>query len=105
MTKKIIIASIATAAALSMSGCAVSPHTGGVIKDQIAPMNATTSTKATKTGRSDECKSILGLVASGDCSVANAKKNGGITNVSSVDFESHNILGVIHTGVTIVKGN
>ena len=41
----------------------------------------------TKEGRAC-AKSVLALVASGDASIETAAKNGGITNVTSVDHET-----------------
>ena len=104
MIKSLTLASVVAAAAL-MSGCAATPGAGAIYANQKSPITATTNAAATKTGVSDKCTSILGLIATGDCSIENAKKNGGITNVSSVDYDRTNILGLIHTGSTIVKGN
>ena len=41
----------------------------------------------------------------GDASIATAKKNGGITTVSSVDEKIESILGIITTYTTTVRGN
>ena len=57
-----------------------------------------------KTGTSDECKSILGLVAEGDCSIASAKKNGHISKVSTVDWKGTNLFGLIYKGHTVITG-
>ena len=50
------------------------------------------------------CESILGLIATGDCSVKAAALNGGITNVSSVSVKQKNILGVYAKYTTVVTG-
>jgi len=93
------------AVALLATGCAVRPTAGMLYTDVEVPVNATSnSAKNVITGESDKCKSILGLVATGNCSVENAKANSGITNVISVDYKSNNILGIIHTGKTIITG-
>jgi len=56
----------------------------------------------TKTGKA--CmKSILGLAASGDASIAAAKANGNIAKVSTVDYEVDNLLGIYGTYCTVVK--
>lgn len=103
--KNLIISSLVAAAALTMTGCAAHPGAGALFVDQSAPVTATANSKSTKTGISEECTSILGLVAMGDCTIENAKKNGGITAVTSVDTKRSNILGIIHTGKTVVTGN
>ncbi len=64
---------------------------------------ATTATAASKEGKAC-AQSILGWVATGDASVDTAKKNGGITEVSSVDHTAHNILGIVGEWCTVVKG-
>jgi hypothetical protein len=51
-----------------------------------------------------ECESILGLIATGDCSIEQAKKNGRITKVQYVDYKVKNILGVYATYQTVVQG-
>ena len=45
------------------------------------------------------------IIATGDGSVATAKKEGGITNVASIDVEVSNILGFIGEYCTVVRGN
>jgi hypothetical protein len=47
----------------------------------------------------------LGLWAEGDASIDTAKKNGGITTVSSVDAKVDSILGIVTTYTTTVRGN
>ena len=47
----------------------------------------------------------LALWAEGDASIDAAKKNGGITTVSSVDVKVDSILGIITTFTTTVRGN
>jgi hypothetical protein len=50
-------------------------------------------------------QSILGLVAQGDASIAAAAKAGGITNVTTVDHYTRNMLGVIGDFCTVVRGS
>ncbi len=104
MIKKLTLAS-AVAATVLMTGCSVSPMAGALYTKQQVPVTTSSNATGSKTGVSDKCVSILGLVAQGDCSIANAKKNGGITKVSSVDFKHTNLLGIINTGRTVVHGN
>ena len=91
---------------LAVSGCAyaASPVLGGLYTKVSGPVNATSSQAGNKTGR--VCaSSILGIIATGDASIDAAKKAGGITSVTSVDFESTSILGLYATFCTIVHGN
>jgi hypothetical protein len=49
--------------------------------------------------------SILGLVTTGDASVATAAKAGGITKVGSIDHEHTNLLGIYATYCINVTGD
>jgi hypothetical protein len=66
---------------------------GSLYTELKLPVSATAN-QGKKQGTA-ECKSVLSLVATGDCSIDAAKKNGGITKVSHVDWEAKNILGLI----------
>lgn len=76
----------------------------GVIYTNAADPIAATASGGSRTGTA-EATSYLGLVAVGDSSIEAAKKNGGITSVSSVDTHRKNILGVVTSYTTTVKGN
>ena len=102
--KKILL--ISSTVALLSTGCAIRPTQALVYTDAISPSAATNvSSSTTKIGVSDECTNILGLIATGDCSISSAKKNGNISAVSTVDWKGTNILGIYSTGRTIVTGN
>lgn len=107
MKKLSLLVSTVVASAL-FSGCAVTPTTGFLYQNVEvagnAPVIAETKAAA-KTGESDTCVSILGLIATGNCSIENAKKNGSITNVSTVDHKRTSILGIISKGNTYITGN
>ncbi len=105
MNRVTIFSTLIVGATIVMSGCAVTPNAGAFYVNQVQPIHATTNTSTCKTGISEKCTSFLGLFATGDCSIENAKANGHITNVTSVDYQRLNILGIFHTGETIVKGN
>jgi uncharacterized protein YcfL len=101
--KKILILTSITA--LLFAGCAFRPTQALVYTDSVAPSHATNvSADAIKVGESDKCTNILGIIATGDCSIASAKKNGNISTVSTVDWKGTNILGFYSTGRTIVTG-
>lgn len=98
-----LLVGLVVAAAL-LSGCASSFPIGGIFTDVTIPVTATGNVgKGAKTGEAG-CTSILSLVATGDCSIAAAKRNGGITKVYSVDWKANNILGIIGNYKVIVIG-
>jgi hypothetical protein len=106
MKKTLALATLSAAAALTFSGCAMTvgaPATGFILTNAKGPGMAATPHKIAKTGTT-QCQSILGLVASGDCSISTAAKNGGITKVATVDFDVSNILGLFATTTVIVTG-
>jgi len=49
--------------------------------------------------------SVLALVATGDASIDAAKRDGGITNVSTVNYEVSNVLGIYGKYCTVVQGS
>lgn len=103
--KRVITFLSVLACAGVLSGCAmgtVQPVTGVIFTDMTGPASATTASAA-RTGTAT-CKSILGAVAMGDCSIDAAKKNGGITTVASVDYKTRSIFGIIAEVTTIVRG-
>ena len=105
MKMTIPLITVTAVMALNLTGCAAHPGAGALFTNNKAPITVTSNAAATKTGTSDTCTSILGLLATGDCSIASAKKNGGIKNVSTVDYERNNILGIVHSGKTDITGN
>lgn len=95
---------VALIAAGMLAGCATSVPLGGLYTELKLPIAATSNNgKSTKTGTA-ECMSVLGLVATGDCSIEAAKKNGGITKVNHIDWDARNILGIIGNYKTVVHG-
>lgn len=95
---------VAFSAAMMLAGCATSVPVGFLYTDMKLPQGATSNSgKTVKTGTA-ECMSVLSLVATGDCSIEAAKKNGGITKVNHVDWDAKNILGIIGNFKTIVYG-
>ena len=94
----------AVCAVFMFLGCATMIPIGTLYTKAKLPMMVTSNSGASlKTGVS-QCTSILGLIALGDCSIATAKKNGGITKVYSVDWDVKNILGIYGTYKVIVRG-
>ncbi|MGE8781505.1 TRL-like family protein [Leptospira terpstrae] len=50
-------------------------------------------------------KSYLGLLALGDASVETSQKNGNIKEITSIEIESYNFLGIYAKLCTVTKGN
>lgn len=93
------------ALAIVATGCALGGGrvNGSWYKDAIEAGGATSET-GSKSG--EACaSSILGIIATGDASVAAAKKAGNISKVSSFDHKDFNILGLYATTCTVVHGN
>jgi len=87
-----------------LSGCATSYPMGMLFTEVTLPAGATSNVdKGSKTGTA-ECISVLSLVATGDCSIAAAKKDGRITKVTHVDWYARNILGIIGNYKVMVHG-
>jgi len=94
----------AVCAVFVLLGCATMIPIGTLYTDQKLPIMVTSNGGTSpKTGVS-ECTSMFALIALGDCSIATAKKNGGITKVYSVDGEAKNFLGIYGTYKLIVTG-
>ena len=103
MMKKLSIAALAGGAIL-FSGCAMQPTHAMIYSSTKTPVTATATQVGSKIGKSDTCTNILGIIATGDCSVTSAVKKGKITKISTVDWEGSNILGIIAEGRTVVTG-
>lgn len=103
--KKILLSSAYVAMISILGGCAMArgPVTGLWYADTHSSVAATSNQAGNRVG--EACaNSILGLVATGDASIEAARRNGGITMISSVDEKASNILGVYATYCTIVRG-
>jgi len=89
----------------TVMGCAATsaPVSGMIFTNVTAPVTATGNTGAEKEGKGS-CVSILGLFAFGDCSIATAAKEAGITKIRSVDHSSTSVLSFFASYTVIVKG-
>ncbi len=93
--------------ALGTSGCAIAVGGNGFAFGAIysgykSPGQVGTAQPA-KIG--EACaSSILGWIATGDASIEEAKRAGGITQIAHVDHEQFSVLGVYATTCTIVHG-
>ena len=103
---KKLLSAIAITAAVALTGCATSTPVGSLytqVKLPVAVTEAKAASTKLKVGKA-ECKSLLGLVATGDASIDTAAKNAGITVIHHVDWEAENILGIIGTYRCVVYG-
>ncbi len=102
------------AALIVVTGCAPvfngSAYPVGLLYSDVEAPHVATLLEADgedKTGskRGEACASgVLGLVAWGDASVDAAKKQGGITDVHTVEHARSNILIFYYKGCTVVTG-
>jgi len=91
--------------AVMLNGCAT-PYPMGMIYTEVkAPVSATNGGMTySKTGIA-KATSILGLVATGDCSIKAAAAAGGIRTIKYVDYDAKNILGIFGEYTTTVYGD
>lgn len=91
--------------AVWLGGCAVaaSPTNGVLLTNVKGPINANEGTDTSKEGKSC-AKNILGLVALGDASIEAAKKDGGISKITTVDHTTSRILGLYAQFCTVAYG-
>lgn len=105
MKKVLVLLAVLGMMSVVVLGCMPlhSPVVGLVLTDVKGPIAVTSSTPGRKTGEAT-ATTILGLVANGDASIETAAKNGGITQIMTVDHRSYSILGIYATFTTIVTG-
>jgi len=92
-----------------IGGCATAvtpvsnPYPAWLYQNVKASVDAENGVEAVKEGKAC-ATNILGLVASGDASIDEAKRAGGIKEVASVDYQVSSVLGIYAKFCTIVKG-
>jgi hypothetical protein len=77
-------------------------HVEGIWGTSKGSVMVTSLSATEKEGRAS-CESFLGFI-SGDCSIAAAKKNGSITQVSTIDYEATRYWQFYAKYTTIVTG-
>ena len=103
--KKILFTAVTAASFSMLAGCAMArgPVTGFVYSDTHSSQAPTSNQAGNRVG--EACAtSILGAVATGDASIEAARRNGGITMISSVDESATSYVGVYAKFCTIVRG-
>lgn len=89
---------------ITLTGCVTIAPIGIVMTDVDIPVAVTDEgTSSPKTGEAS-CVSYVMVYAKGDCSIETAKKNGGIEEVTSVDWHYDSILGIVNNYKVIVHG-
>ncbi|MDD5561269.1 MAG: TRL-like family protein [Candidatus Omnitrophica bacterium] len=91
--------------AVALNGCAT-PYPMGMIYTEVkAPVAAGDGGMSySKTGVA-KATSVLGLVATGDCSIKAAAANGNIRTIKYVDYDAKNVLGIYGEYTTTVYGD
>lgn len=105
MKNSYTIGAVALAAAL-FSGCLSAPFQppSGVISVTKAPLSTEGNWKIGWKRGEASSTSILGLYASGDCSIATAARKAAMEKVGHVDYEYTNYLGIWQKVTVIVYG-
>ena len=87
-------------------GCLVAPFQPpvGVVSVTTAPLSTEGNWKIGSKRGEASSMSVLGLFASGDCSIATAARNGGLKEIGHVDYEYTNIIGIWQKATVIVYG-
>lgn len=103
--KKVSFIILVLFVAVMLNGCAT-PYPVGLIYTEIkAPVGAGAGGMAYSKVGTAKATSVLGLVATGDCSIKAAAAQGGIKTIKYVDYDAKNILGVFGEYTTTVYGD
>jgi len=103
--KKVVLTFLALALIAPMIGCAgaAAPVNGFLFSDVYGPVD---SEGAVGGKKGEACAtSYLGIIGTGDASIATAAGNGGIKTVTNVDHHTTNLLGLVAKFCTIAYGN
>ena len=103
--KKISFLILVVFVAASLSGCATPYPMGAIYTEIKAPVGAADGGMNYNKVGTAKATSVLGLVATGDCSIKAAAANGGIKNIKYVDYDAKNILGIFGEYTTTVYGD
>jgi len=100
---KFIFGLLVITSVLVVSGCASSEPVGLIYSSTANGVSANNKIYSEKVGKSC-ATSILSIVAIGDANVNDAKADGGIYKVATVDNTAFNVLGVYGHYCTVVTG-
>ena len=103
---KPIVVVMMAAMAIGVAGCLSAPFQppSGLVASTKAPLSTEGNWEIGSRCGESSSTSILGLYASGDCSIATAARNGGLKKVNHVDYEYTNIIGIWQKATVIVYG-
>ena len=104
--KKIPAIAFVSLLAIGTAGCLSAPFQppGGVVSGTKALLSTEGNWDVgSKKGESSSF-SVLGLYASGVCSIATAARNGGLKKIGHVDYEYVNVIGIWQKATVIVYG-
>ena len=91
--------------AVMLNGCAT-PYPYGIVYTEVkAPVSSGDGGVSYSKSGVSKATSVLGLVATGDCSIKAAAANGNIRTIKYVDYDAKNILGVYGEYTTTVYGD
>ncbi|OPZ07075.1 MAG: hypothetical protein BWZ08_02095 [candidate division BRC1 bacterium ADurb.BinA292] len=107
--KRLLVCLLLAGAVLPLAGCLsapVIPPMGVAFSDFQAPLDIDyDETDVTGKRGVSESMSILGLVALGDASAAEAADRAGIRTIKHADYEFFNVFGVYQRYRTVVYGD
>ena len=104
--KKLSAIGFAALLAIGVAGCLSAPFQppGGVVSVTKAPLSTEGNWDVGSKKGEASSFSVLGLYASGDCSIATAAHNGGLKKIGHVDYEYFNVIGIWQKATVIVYG-
>ena len=91
--------------AVMLAGCATPFPMGAIYTEVKAPVALGDGALSYSKVGTSKATSVLGLVATGDCSIKAAAANGGIKNIKYVDYDAKNILGIYGEYTTTAYGD
>ena len=104
--KRIAAIIIAALLAIGVAGCLSAPFQppSGVVSVTTAPLSTEGNWEVGSKKGEASSTSVLGLYATGDCSIAAAARNGGLKKIGHVDYEYFNVIGIWQKATVIVYG-
>lgn len=89
-----------------IAGCLSAPFQppNGLVSETMAPLSTEGNWEIGSKKGEASSYSVLGLYASGDCSIATAARNGGLKKIGHVDYKYDNIIGIWQKATVIVYG-
>ena len=91
---------------IGVAGCLSAPFQppNGLVSVTTAPLSTEGNWDVGSKKGEASSFSVLGLYASGDCSIAAAARNGGLKKIGHVDYEYFNVIGIWQKATVIVYG-